>query len=132
MSAEFLGTGWSFPVTIGDDGQIARAHDEDSIRDGIWLVLSTTPGERVMQPDFGCGLHDLLFGAADTTTAGLITRQVRGALVRWEPRVDVLDVSVQSQPGPATTLLIRIDYRIRATNNVFNLVYPFYLEGSAT
>jgi phage baseplate assembly protein W len=127
MGVEFLGSGWGFPVGLDDDGQVRRAHGGDSIRDAVWLVLSTAAGERVMRPDFGCGIQDLLFEAAGTSTAGLLIRQVREALIRWEPRIDVLDVTVRSEPESPSTLLLQVDYQVRGTNTVFNLVYPFYL-----
>jgi uncharacterized protein len=129
MPAEFLGVGWKFPVDA-TDGRIDRAYYEDSIRDAIWLILGTAPGERVMRPDFGCGIHDLVFSVNNATTAGLVEREVRQALILWEPRLELLDVEVTPNPAEAYTLLIRIEYRVRATNSVFNLVYPFYLERS--
>jgi len=132
MAAEFLGIGWKFPVDVTAEGQIDRAYYEDSIRDAIWLILGTARGERVMRPDFGCGIHDLVFAVNSATTSGLVANEVRQALIRWEPRVDLQDVQVAPKPGEPNTLLIRIEYRVRATNNVFNLVYPFYLERSAT
>ena len=132
VTREFLGTGWAFPVRQGPDGAIATARYEESVRQSVWLVLGTAPGERVMRPDFGCGIHDLVFSVADTTTAGLVAAAVRAALVRWEPRLDLLDVQVAPDSAEPTTLLVRVDYRVRATNNVFNLVYPFYLEGGTT
>jgi phage baseplate assembly protein W len=113
------------------EGQLERAYYEDSIRDAIWLILGTAKGERVMRSDFGCGIHDLVFSVNNATTAGLVAKAVREALVRWEPRIELLDVEVTPKPGEPYTLLIRIAYRVRATNNVFNLVYPFYLERSA-
>jgi uncharacterized protein len=131
MVAEFLGIGWKFPVAVTAEGQLERAYYEDSIRDAIWLILGTAKGERVMRSDFGCGIHDLLFSVNNATTAGLVAKEVREALVRWEPRIELLDVEVTPKPGEPYTLLIRIAYRVRATNNVFNLVYPFYLERSA-
>jgi uncharacterized protein len=131
MPAEFLGIGWKFPVAVTAGGQIDRAYYEDSISDAIWLILGTARGERVMRPDFGCGIHDLVFSVNNATTAGLVGKEVREALVRWEPRIELLDVEVTPKPGEPHILLIGIEYRIRATNNVFNLVYPFYLERSA-
>lgn len=131
MPPEFLGKGWKFPVGV-TEGQINRSYYEDSIRDAIWLILSTAKGERVMRPDFGCGIHDLVFAVNNTTTGGLIAQQVRQALILWEPRIDLLDVQVTSQSAEPNTLLIRVEYRVRATNNVFNLVYPFYLERSTS
>ena len=83
-----------------------------------------------MRPDFGCGIHDLVFGVNSADTAGRVASEVRGALLRWEPRIDVLDTEM-SVGGTGEVLLIRIEYRVRATNNVFNLVYPFYLERGA-
>jgi uncharacterized protein len=132
QSPGFLGIGWKFPVDVTEKGQIQRAYNEDSIRDSIWLILSTARGERVMRPDFGCGIHDLVFAVINATTIGLVTQEVRQTLILWEPRIDLLDVQVASGSGEPNTLLIQIEYRVRATNNVFNLVYPFYLERSAT
>lgn len=132
MASEFLGVGWKFPVAVNAMGQVEMARHEESIRDAIWLILGTAKGERVMRPDFGCGIHDLVFSVNNTTTAGRIATEVKEALTRWEPRIDVLDVNVATQQSSPETLLIRIEYGIRATNNVFNLVFPFYLEGRAT
>jgi phage baseplate assembly protein W len=131
MPAEFLGVGWKFPVGVTDEGQIQRARHEESIQDALWLILSTAKGERAMRPDFGCDIHDLVFAVMNNTTLGLVAEQVRQALVLWEPRIDVLDIQVNPQAGAATVLIISIAYRVRATNNVFNMVYPFYLERSA-
>ena len=84
----------------------------------------------MMRPDFGCGIHDLVFELNNATTAGRVTAEVRQALIQWEPRIDVLDVQATPE-GNGEILLIRIDYQVRTTNNKFNLVYPFYLERSA-
>jgi phage baseplate assembly protein W len=128
----FLGRGWSFPVRAAADGSIEQADYEESVRQAVWIVLATAPGERPMRPDFGCGMHELVFSVNDTNTAGLVADRVRRALVLWEPRIDVLDVAVSSPPGDAATLEVRVEYRVRTTNNVFNLVYPFYLaQGTA-
>lgn len=132
MSKEFLGVGWGFPVGPDIDNTIAIAEHEQSIYQAIWIILGTARGERVMRPDFGSGLHTLVFAVNNATTAGMVAEEVRLSLTRWEPRIDILDVQVTTQPGDPNTLLIRISYRVRTTNNVFNLVYPFYLERSAT
>jgi hypothetical protein len=129
-TSTFLGVGWAFPVDRTEPGRVKRAEYEDRVHDSIWIILSTSPGERKMRPDFGCAIHELVFATPDSTTAGTVADAVREALVRWEPRIDLLGVDVATRPGDATTLLVQIDYRVRATNNVFNLVYPFYLEGS--
>jgi uncharacterized protein len=129
---EFLGSGWSFPVEIAvtpeGGGRIVPAAYEERVRQAIWLILGTARGERITRPDFGCGIHDLVFSVDIAATRAAITDAVREALVRWEPRIDLLDVDVRSDPGDATGLLIGIHYRVRSTNNMFNLVYPFYLD----
>lgn len=120
----------SFPVVLDSAGAIETAQYEESVRQAIWIILGTSKGERVMRPDFGCGIYDLVFEVNSASTAGKVAQAVRDALLIYEPRIDVRDVRVEAQDGGAT-LLINIDYQIRATNNVFNLVYPFYLERSA-
>ena len=125
---EFLGVGWSFPVAADDSGRIGLARHEELIRQAIWIILDTVPGERVMRPDFGCGIHDLVFTVNSAATSGRISAAVRQALIRWEPRIDTLEVAATTDADQPERLLIRIDYRVRATNNRFNLTYPFYLE----
>jgi len=131
MAKDFLGVGLGFPVQLDSSGAIATAKYEESVRQSIWIILSTSPGERVMRPDFGCGIYDLVFEVNSASTSGKVAQAVREALLLQEPRIDVLDVQVESQSDGAT-LIIHIQYQVRATNNVFNLVYPFYLERSAT
>jgi phage baseplate assembly protein W len=130
MYKVFLGKGWQFPVAVGDGGAVAVAEYEESVRQSIWVILGTAKGERVMRPDFGCGIYDMVFGVNSSTAASEAAEEVRDALVSFEPRVDVLNVDVS--PGDdGEVLYVSIDYQIRATNTVFNLVYPFYLEGGA-
>jgi len=126
---DFLGLGWNFPVGLDDGGQVELAPDgEQGIRQSIWTILATSPGERVMRPDFGGGLHDLVFGVNNAATATAVTRAVREALATWEPRIDVLDVYAAPGPSRPDVLVIEINYQVRATNSRFNLVYPFYRE----
>lgn len=137
MDRTFLGRGWDFLGLVaprGSDGAAARlvAHEDESVRQSIWIILGTARGERVMRPDFGCGIHELVFASAGSTLAGQVIREVREALVRWEPRADVSDVRATPDPHDPATLVVEVDYRVRTTNNQFNLVYPFYLERSAT
>jgi len=128
MSNDFLGIGWNFPVALDGGGQIKLAREEESIRQSIWMILDTSPGERVMRPDFGCGLHDLIFGVNNAGTANAIAVAVREALGTWEPRIDVLDVFATPDTANDGLLLIEISYQVRTTNSRFNLVYPFYLN----
>ena len=130
MPSEFMGKGWSFPINADENGQLVMAQYEESIRQSIWIILGTARGERVMRPDFGCGIYDLVFAVNTPGTAGQLAIEVRSALLQWEPRIQVLDVQVN--PGSESgELLININYQVRATNTVFNLVYPFYLERTA-
>lgn len=124
----FLGTGWGFPVELDARGA-KLLHGDELIAQSIWLILCTRPGERLMRPDFGCRIHELLFAPLNATTAGLAREYVRVALRRWEPRITQVEVSVA--PDQRRGMLeARIDYRVIATNTRRNLVYPFYLEAT--
>ncbi len=129
MTKAFLGVGVGFPIRPNAEGRLQLAAYEESVRQSIWIILGTAKGERVMRPEFGCGIYDLVFELNDDTTAANITEAVTEALLRFEPRIDVVEVDVHTGDSPEV-LLINIDYQVRATNNVFNLVYPFYLEQS--
>ncbi len=131
MSKLFLGRGVGFPVSLDATGNLQVAEYEESVRQSILIILGTAPGERVMRPDFGCGIYDLVFETKTATTAGKISQAVQDALLRFEARIDVLDVQVTPKwDNEGDKLLVDIIYQVRATNNVFNLVYPFYLERS--
>jgi phage baseplate assembly protein W len=128
VASEFLGKGWRFPVNTNETGQITLTQDEENIRQAIWSILSTARGERVMRPDFGCGIHNLVFAVNSAGTAGRVATEVNQALLRWEPRITVLNVTAAPDTSQPNRLLIQIEYQVRTTNNRFNLVYPFYLE----
>ncbi len=128
LNRKFLGVGWKFPLQVAPNGQIAQARFEQRIEESIYLILSTVPGERPMLPEFGCGIQELVFAENNSQTIALVVHLVREALVRHEARVDVLDVHAESAAEQANLLLIRLNYRIRATNAIGNLVYPFYIN----
>lgn len=132
MTAEVLGVGWRFPVALADGGEgaprIAQARYEACVRQSIFIILSTAKGERAMRPDFGCGLHDLVFAVNGSATQGMAAFHVREALTAWEPRIDVLRVEASGAGEHGEQLVIEIDYRVRLTDSRFNLVYPFYLD----
>ena len=128
MTKEFLGAGWRFPVKTGAGGAVALSSAEDNIRESVRVILGTAKGERVMRPDFGCGIHTRVFSVINTTTLGIVENEVKEALVLWEPRIEVLGVSASSREAAQGRLLVEIDYRVRSTNTRFNLVYPFYLK----
>ncbi len=124
---DFLGYGWSWPFRIGPGGGIALSRHEFDIDEAIRIILSTAKGERHMRPQFGCGIHDLVFAPNNATTAGLVDSYVNEAIGWWEPRVEVIKVDVDTDDDERNRLLINIHYRVRATNEDRNLVYPFYL-----
>lgn len=120
--------GWKFPLQVTPGGAIAQSQYEQRVEESIYLILSTAKGERVMLPDFGCGIHDLVFGINDPRTRSAVVQQVREALTNYERRIDVLEVSADSSDDQPNLLLIRVNYRIRANNAIGNLVYPFYIN----
>ncbi len=128
MAREFLGRGWKFPVSVDSRGGIAMSQHEEDIREAIWIILSTSRGERAMNPDFGCGVHDMIFSSISTSTLGMIRESVREALILWEPRIEVSDVKAKVDGFEEGRVEVTVDYLVRATNNEFNLVYPFYLK----
>lgn len=130
MPQDFLGVGWAFPVEMSPERQVQLAEHETSIRQSIRIILETAPGERVMRPDFGCGIHEKVFAANSATTQGAVADDVREALRTWEPRIDVLNVEVTAGLSEGELLLINIDYKVRSTDSRINMVYPFYLNRS--
>jgi len=151
MAKDFLGIGWKFPVRVDNKGKISMSEYETDIKEAIGIILYTAKGERVMRPDFGCGIHDLVFSPLNKATFSLVENSVREGLTLWEPRIELIAVEAFPKEsaegrlsefefwGPGSlggriptssdegTLLVRVDYRVRVTNNRFNYVYPFYL-----
>ena len=121
-----LGTGIAFPLHL-EDGKLALAHDEEDVEQAVLLILSTAPGERPMRPEFGCGLQELAFDRIDTRTTGRIDREIRVALDRWEPRVEVEGIEFEFSRADDGVVEIVLSYRLKHTNEVRNLVYPFYI-----
>ncbi|SFR68969.1 hypothetical protein SAMN04487947_3534 [Halogeometricum rufum] len=128
MNREFLGTGWTFPVETTDAADVAVSTGETDIDEAIRIILGTAKGERVMRPDFGCGIHDFVFAAVNTATVTMIQTSVEEALRKWEPRIEVRDVSVDIDDIDRGRLLVSVEYRVRQTNATGNLVYPFYIN----
>jgi phage baseplate assembly protein W len=124
----FLGIGWAFPPRFDGTGRIAEAVYDQDIREAIRIILGTAPGERVMRPDFGAGLDRFVFEPVTVATTTRLRTTVRDALVKWEPRIDVETVDVAPEGDPPVVLMIEVAYRVRATNALQNLVYPFYLQ----
>jgi uncharacterized protein len=126
-SREFLGVGWKFPIRINARGGFSLSRHEQDIEEAIWIILSTAKGERVMEPDFGCGINDYVFAPNNPATRGSISFEVQKSLSEYEPRIEEVNVRVESFPESDNRLLIYVDYRVRSNNSKRNLVYPFYL-----
>src|SRR5436189_157073 len=117
---EYLGVGWKFPLQVTPAGTIAQARYEQRIEEAIYLILSTARGERLMLPEFGCGMQQLVFAPNNASTITMVVHAAREALVAYEPRIDVLDITADSAPEEPNLLLVRINYRIRANNALGN------------
>lgn len=127
MPRDFLGTGWKFPIRVNPSGGLSYSSHEQLIRESIWIIIGTSRGERQMLPRFGCGIHDVVFAPNNPATRGSLAHNIRDALTKWEPRIDVLDVRIETT-DEQNLLLIHVDYRIRSNNAFYNLVYPFYIR----
>lgn len=126
---QFLGRGWAFPVQLDlATGRAAESAHEDDIRQAVRIIIETAPGERAMRPDFGCGIHELVFEATDTTLLQRVRSEVEAALTRHEARIELTSIDVAAGPASDGQLLIELEYRVRLTNQVGNLVYPFYFR----
>ncbi len=124
---DFIGRGLTFPLRISSGGGIALGDGAAEIDGSMRMILGTALGERVMRPDFGCGIWDLLFAPVNANTLGLMAQSVREALGRWEPRIELEDVTPVPEPDDPARIRIEITYLLKATNDRRNLVYPFYV-----
>ncbi len=127
MEPDFIGAGWAFPLKTDATGGVALVTGTREIEESIRLILGTARGERPMRPEFGCRIHDHVFGPANAATAGQIAYDVREALERWEPRIDVRDVTIAFDRIQAGVLFVDVAYEILGTNDPRNLVFPFYV-----
>jgi hypothetical protein len=127
MEADILGAGVAFPLRVDRRGALALVRAGDDIDEAITIILGTAPGERPMRPEFGCGIHNYIFETVDSYTMARLEQEIRIALDRWEPRIDVLDVEFGLDGVDQGEVVIEISYLIRTTNDIRNLVYPFYI-----
>ncbi len=123
---DFVGSGFGFPMGIDDQGGIRMVGGTDNIDRSIRLIMGTAYGERPMRPDFGCGIHDLLFDSTSLELLGQVQAQVVASLRRWETRADILDVSATYGNDP-TVINIQVTYRIKGNYDPRNLLVPFYV-----
>ena len=125
---DFIGQGFRFPIKINARGGLSWSEGPERVQDAIWLVLKTALGERMMRPKFGAGVNDYVFQPNSAATRAQLASEIRHALVSWEPRIDLEAVRVEAAPDEPSQVLVSIDYRLRTTNELFNLVYPLYLQ----
>jgi uncharacterized protein len=123
---DILGSGWAFPPGVDARGRIALARQERDVEEAIHMILLTPKGQRVMRPEFGCRIHELIFAPSNATTIGLATYYVEEALGMWEPRIRVERVTARPDPDNTGRLLIDIRYEVKATHDSRSLVFPFY------
>ena len=127
MNRPFLGRGWSFPPAFQRSiAGVEMLDQEADIASSLEIILTTSIGERVMAPDFGCNLEDLLFENLDTTLKTLVADQIETALIYYEPRIDIEKINLDTDRELEGIVLIEVTYRVRSTNTRYNFVYPFY------
>ena len=144
---DFIGSGWRFPIKVNARGRLEWSDGPERIQDSIWLIIKTALGERLMRPKFGAGVDDFVFQSNSDVNRSALAIAIKSALTRWEPRIDLEEVrvvsaadfeSVESVDSPdlrpsnprdlESQVLVTIQYRIRTTNELFNVVFPFYLQ----
>jgi len=123
----FLGRGLSFPLRLNDRDRFAMVQGEIDIKQAIFIIVNTIPGERVMHPDFGCEIHSLIFWPANDQTAAIAERYVNDALLRWEPRIDLQSVTVFPGSTEVGELLIEVSYSVKNQHDSRSLIFPYYL-----
>jgi phage baseplate assembly protein W len=121
-----IGTGWAFPLGVNSGGGIKMLSGPADIEAAIRLILATRPGDRLMRPEFGCQIWELVFAPLDANTVALARKYIKDALFRWEPRVDVNGVVIRTYPDDGA-MTIEVKYSIRNTLDERTLVYPFYV-----
>jgi len=127
VNREFLGQGWAFPLQIDPRGGFALARGPRDIEQAIRIILETAPGERVMRPEFGCRVKELLFAPRKASTRGALIETVESALARWEPRIEVQAVDVSDDPAHDGAWLVEVRYTIKDTHDTRSIVYPFFI-----
>ncbi len=125
---EHLGKGWRFPVAINLTGGVATSSLDESVRQSIFVILGTAPGERVGRAEFGCLIHNLVFAPCTPMTGALAEHYIEEALLKFEPRIQAVQCAASPNADDASRLDIDITYQLRGENHARNMVYPFYLE----
>lgn len=127
-TADLIGRGWRFPIKVNARGGLSWSEGPEHVQDAIWVIIKTALGERVMRPQFGAGVNDFVFQPNSPATRTQLVAAIQTALTKFEPRIDLEEVRAETAPGEESQVLVTISYRLRTTNDLFNVVYPFYLE----
>lgn len=125
---DFIGKGWRFPIMANARGGISFSEGPERVQDAIWLIIKTSLGERLMRPRFGAGVNDFVFQPNSPVTQTELVASIKSALLESEPRIDIEQVRAETVAGEPSQVLVLVRYRLRATNELFNAVYPLYLE----
>lgn len=123
----FIGRGFSWPMGVDHTGSIAMAGGVADIDRSLRIILSTAPGERVMRPQFGCRIWDLMFEPVTESLMGIMSEAVLDAVAQWEPRIEIQDIAVRADDDDSSLVRILLSYRVKTTNDQRNLVHPFYV-----
>jgi phage baseplate assembly protein W len=127
----FIGKGWRFPIAVNAKGGIDWSEGPARLSDAIWIIVKTSLGERVMRPSFGAGVNDFVFQSNSSLVRTQLVTSIKQALLKWEPRINLKQVTANPVPGEPSQVLVSIEYTARDTNELFNVVYPFYLQEGA-
>ncbi len=125
---DFLGKGLRFPVSINLNGGVSSSALEENVRQSIFIILGTAPGERIRRPDFGCKIHDLMFAPNNAMTAARAEIYCEEAIYKYEPRIESVTCRAMPNPSQPNVLDLKVQYIIAGTNSEKNLVFPFYLK----
>ena len=125
---DFLGKGFRFPVSVNLNGGVSSSALEENVRQSIFIILGTAPGERIYRPDFGCRIHDLMFAPNNGITSASAEVYCEEAIYKYEPRIESVTCIARPNADEPNRLDIRIEYVIAGQNEKRNLVYPFYLK----
>ena len=128
---DFIGKGWRFPIAVNAKGGIDWSEGTARVSDAIWIIVKTSRGERVMRPTFGAGVNDFVFQSNSSLVRTQLVTSIKQALLKWEPRINLKQVTTNPVPGEPSQVLVSIEYTTRDTNELFNVVYPFYLQEGA-
>jgi phage baseplate assembly protein W len=129
---DFIGTGWRFPIMVNAKGGIDLSSGTDRLSAAIWLIIKTSLGERIMLPSFGAGVNNYVFQSNSSIIRTQLVAAIKQALLKWEPRITVTQVSANPAPDEPSQVLVSVEYTINATNEASNVVYPFYLTEGAS